>query len=395
MSFYVTLPSNASTHLYQENDAGHYFVKLPQTIELSSQYEVGLAEIQFPNSYYNVLEDDVWIRYYQPSPTIDMSREEAVNRAWEATATLLLIPPGLYSNPELLITTLNHQILEHDKVKMRFHYIEPTRRVVVQLKQPGSEIRLSDKLTQLLKFHSSRIVYTDSSQYSESGVDIIFNYVLENDLWVKYYELSEATVDEGFRNVPVKKLRLLPAEAGAIVMTMPPGLYRDPRTFINKLNDLILKHDTADMRFEYDAHTNLASVNLFQEGSEIEISEKLKLMLNFQSAHVTYEDSVYHGEEPINMDKDLRTVYVYGDIVASRPVGDVMVPLLRSVPILNREGSSVFRKYDKPHYVPLSRFSFDTVEIILSSGEGQTIPFTSGTSVLTLHFRTRKHLALD
>jgi hypothetical protein len=63
MSFYVTLPSNASMGLFPDNNAGQYFVKLPQTLELTSHYEVGLVETQFPNSYFNVLDGEIWLDY--------------------------------------------------------------------------------------------------------------------------------------------------------------------------------------------------------------------------------------------------------------------------------------------------------------------------------------------
>lgn len=87
----------------------------------------------------------------------------------------------------------------------------------------------------------------------------------------------------------------------------------------------------------------------------------------------------------VDLDQEMRNVYLYSDIVGARPVGDAMVPLLRTVPILDRTGTSVFRIYDKPHYVPLSWFSFDTVEILLANAHGKTILSTTGTSVMTLH----------
>ena len=94
------------------------------------------------------------------------------------------------------------------------------------------------------------------------------------------------------------------------------------------------------------------------------------------------------------VENELKTVFVYCDLVSSRPVEDVMVPLLRAVPVMEKSSNSVFRIYDKPHYISLTRFSFDTVEILLTDDLGQMIAFTSGTSVLTLHFRTRKNFDL-
>lgn len=48
MSFFVTLPSNASMKLFPGNIIGNYTTKLHDSIELEGEWEVGLAEILFP-----------------------------------------------------------------------------------------------------------------------------------------------------------------------------------------------------------------------------------------------------------------------------------------------------------------------------------------------------------
>jgi hypothetical protein len=262
MSFYVTLPSNASPKIFPDNKPSHFFVKLPQTIDVSSHYEVGLVEIQFPNTYSNILEDDIWVHYYPP-PTDEGNEQSSVKRT---------LPPGLYKTIDSIIEELNRMII-------------------------GME-----------------------------------------------------------------------------------GVLKTPT-----------------LRFFYNGAIKKAGLVLYTKGAEVRISEKLKTMLGFPKSHATDAIAKLGGlVTEVELDsKEIAVVYVYCDLVASRPVGDVMVPLLRTVPILDRQSISVFRVYDKPHYVPLSRFSFDTVEILLTNGMGQTLPFTSGTSVVTLHFRTRKHFDLD
>lgn len=73
----------------------------------------------------------------------------------------------------------------------------------------------------------------------------------------------------------------------------------------------------------------------------------------------------------------------------TRPRSEVafhMVTLLRSVPILDRTITSVFCIFDKLHYASFSRFSFNIVEIHLTNDKGKRVPFTTGTSVVTLYF---------
>ena len=257
MSFYITLPSNASENTFPNNKAGHFFVKLPQTIDISSQFEVGLVEIQFPNQFCNVLEDDLWIEYQTPP------KDGKVK-------ITLKVPPGIYTDIDHIINTLDQQISELETILNK--------------------------------------------------VDVMHLY--------------------------------------------------------KHLKKVVLK--------------------VYDQGAELKISEKFKKLFGFPYAEVNDSVPVLLGEfAETEMNNTITNVFVYCDIVAARPVGDAMVPLLRTVPIMDKSTISVFRIYDKPHYIPLSRFSFDTVEILLTNDLGQTIPFISGISVVTLHFRTRKHFELE
>ena len=48
MSFYVTLPSNASMDIYPENTMTRYTTKLKTPLQLEGKFQVGLAEIMYP-----------------------------------------------------------------------------------------------------------------------------------------------------------------------------------------------------------------------------------------------------------------------------------------------------------------------------------------------------------
>ena len=52
--FYLTLPSNASSDVYPDNKIGSYRVKLPQTIDLEGNWEVGLYPITYSNTWYTL-----------------------------------------------------------------------------------------------------------------------------------------------------------------------------------------------------------------------------------------------------------------------------------------------------------------------------------------------------
>lgn len=51
-----------------------------------------------------------------------------------------------------------------------------------------------------------------------------------------------------------------------------------------------------------------------------------------------------NGQDMVDFDREIENVY----IVTARPVVDSLEPLLRTVPILDRTSTSVFRIYKKP-----------------------------------------------
>ena len=52
--FYLTLPSNNSMHYYSNNTVTHYTTRLKNGISLFGDWEVGLVEIQYQNTWFNL-----------------------------------------------------------------------------------------------------------------------------------------------------------------------------------------------------------------------------------------------------------------------------------------------------------------------------------------------------
>ncbi|GFU46956.1 uncharacterized transposon-derived protein F54H12.3 [Trichonephila clavipes] len=84
--------------------------------------------------------------------------------------------------------------------------------------------------------------------------------------------------------------------------------------------------------------------------------------------------------------------YVYSDIVQPVVVGHVEAPLLRVVRISGDDGDAVSAQYDRPHYVPVIRQSFHTIEIEIRLNSGDLLPFERGKVIVVLHFRMRQLL---
>ena len=93
---YATLPSNSSPDYYPENKISDYIVHLPEELQLPGSWEVGLAEIQFNHSWYNVDTTSYWVIYQRGEIHIKSK-----------------LPSGYYQEPKQLIRLLLNQ-MKHD-----------------------------------------------------------------------------------------------------------------------------------------------------------------------------------------------------------------------------------------------------------------------------------------
>ena len=61
--FSITLPSDSSMKYYPDNTVAKFVTKLPEPIKLEGEYEVGLAEIIYPYTWYNInnINGDFWV----------------------------------------------------------------------------------------------------------------------------------------------------------------------------------------------------------------------------------------------------------------------------------------------------------------------------------------------
>ena len=89
--FYIKLPSNSSTNVYPENRPYSYVTKLPDEIHLAGRWEIGLKEIQYPPSWFNIEE---WVGYF----TVDTTNVAEIENDHKDVYGLKL-PVGYYLSP--------------------------------------------------------------------------------------------------------------------------------------------------------------------------------------------------------------------------------------------------------------------------------------------------------
>ncbi len=101
--FYVTLPCNASSSVYPENRISSYTTRLAKAINLKGQWEVGLAEIEYPRSWYNFNDEDGhFILHTAPEPP-----DSNPSNIGFSIITKLYISGGYYANIRAILRAIN------------------------------------------------------------------------------------------------------------------------------------------------------------------------------------------------------------------------------------------------------------------------------------------------
>lgn len=165
--FYLTLPSNSSTTFYPENTITNFVTRLHNKISLSEDWEVGLAEIIIPKSWFNVGKgENIEIHCNQCEKVIP----EIGVRDKPAQYTIdMRIQAGYYESVETLVTEINSLISKNFSAPVeewtqnnvtrkiaesewpKFRYNALNRKVYVTV-QKNMMITLSDNLATILGF---------------------------------------------------------------------------------------------------------------------------------------------------------------------------------------------------------------------------------------------------
>lgn len=195
-------------------------------------------------------------------------------------------------------------------------------------------------------------------------------------------------------------------------LVIPSALYETPEQLIIVLNALvqpILTHSQQDkISFFYNCLTRkfMAYVS---EGYMVRFSKEVSITLGLGDSETTLKQSrmealhgikdrgnrlVYNDDKIVaplclDLNRGLHTFFVYSDIVEYQLVGDVDVPLLRTVAVSGRNGDVIVNSFDNIHYVALSRSTFQDVQVVITDDTGYRVPFQQGRVIAKLHFRRK------
>lgn len=163
----------------------------------------------------------------------------------------------------------------------------------------------------------------------------------------------------------------------------------------DSIDDLLLQinsniHLNEKVEFSINMSTKRVRVHFkTDEIKSLKLSNKLSLQLGFEpNTNLFYENQ---GSHPANVLLGITPqMFIYSDIVEPQLVGDNAAKLLRIVTVEKDKyvyGSHKMIVFSQPHYVPVLKREFETLEIDIRSDTGEYVPFEFGTVCVKLHFK--------
>jgi len=169
-----------------------------------------------------------------------------------------------------------------------------------------------------------------------------------------------------------------------IDINIPEGYYSS----IEQLISILQRQESGNPNPIHYSYNPISRRSIIQTSNQTKLyfqNSDIARCLGFKSDHVT-GNTVSEFTSTV---KKYNSIYVYTDIIQNQNVGDYKVPLLRVVPVISLYGENSCVRYDRPHFIPISRHNIQTIEVNLRDDTGELISFESGKAIVTLVFRRR------
>lgn len=126
--FYVTLLSNSSMIMYPENKTSSFTVHIPRSVRLAGDWDVALAEVHYPYSFFTVQDGENKLEIKTFIATAEFIASKGTTYA-ETKWTTLEITPGFYGDVNDIIKAINKAIQKETKLVGFFEIDKNSKRV--------------------------------------------------------------------------------------------------------------------------------------------------------------------------------------------------------------------------------------------------------------------------
>ena len=142
---------------------------------------------------------------------------------------------------------------------------------------------------------------------------------------------------------------------------MQAGFYGSPKDIVDELMKglrLYYADEPLRVRLLYMEFANKIQIQM--AGGKVTFSKDLGNMLGARCEEYTSR-TTYHTDREIDIFQGIYSIFVYCDVVEPRIVGDVMTPLLTTIPVESSHGDYIHKRFEKIHYHPLLRKNFTNI----------------------------------
>lgn len=345
--FYVVLPSNVKLPrgISHQNRTNHFKTYLPRALNFQDYREwvVGLAQINFPQSW---------------SKTIPLERcSYSFQKHSYDPATRELLYKTLFDHEQ---GTLEYK----SALNILKQYDESTKMVInCSEGDKNKEASPSKDVKHLVEFLNNSKPETMKGEFKYNSTGKISVTLLRGES----IELKRNLADIlGFRDTNIMGYTGVPLDTSKVT---------DEHIFLREY---------------YSFQRALDSENSDRMKHAIEDAEYFKRLF---SQAVENDDQGLYYEVTADSGVDTNTMYnmfVYCNLVENTLVGDVLVPLLRAIPIYHGDDDKyVGKNFNRIRYRPLARNFFECIEIQLADDTGELVNFQYGKAILTLHVKKR------
>lgn len=129
--FYITLLSNGSMGIYPQNKTSSFTVHIPRQMNLTGEWDVALAEIHYPYTFFTVQEGENQFGIKSFTATkefIDSKKQVLPPSTWST----LKITPGFYNDIKEIVNAVNGRVREKTKLSSFFQIDDKSKRLGVK-----------------------------------------------------------------------------------------------------------------------------------------------------------------------------------------------------------------------------------------------------------------------
>lgn len=368
---FMTLQSNASLKLHPNNKASHFIVQLPNYVQFDQNTKVGLAEIHTSLKFTRptnpvVLTETAPVQSDSTLSISNVANNDDDNGSPQKRSKRKM-PPHADTTDAIQISAnirtengksakdINY---EATIIELRNNFLASYEHLRRSLDNCRSSLRQSELLQECGNIIVSKFNESIENLKSEENVLSIYLASLEN-------VINNNNNDEYTRSPEREVLTKVQTKI----------------TEISHLKDhLIVEFLDFIKVLKKESKESLENMTM-SKNEERDYWKNNFIGLSYSAFSNTREKNETHIP---------KYLYIYCDIVEKRHVGDSFSPLLRvvRVPPIRMNGDTATVTFDNPHFMNLSKRSFDCIEIYITDEKGKLVSFDKGKVILTLQFQT-------